>query len=176
MAQIRRVHPGRTTRGRATSQVITAGEALAFHYVALVERCGMRKMLAIFAWLLLTSTLGAGLATADDWNPAYFADRDVLELRTEREGESEHWFKVWLAVVDNQLYVRLGGRAADRINGNTADSLGLRVAASQYEVSGTPAPDMAEKVAAVIADKYPSDFLVRFFPHPLTLRLEPVAD
>jgi hypothetical protein len=35
---------------------------------------------------------------------------------------------------------------------------------------------MAEKVAAVIADKYPSDFLIRFFPHPLTLRLEPVAD
>ena len=32
---------------------------------------------------------------------------------------------------------------------------------------------MAEKVAAAMGDKYWSDVFVRFFSHPLTLRLAP---
>jgi hypothetical protein len=31
---------------------------------------------------------------------------------------------------------------------------------------------MAEKVAAAIAQKYWSDVVIRWFPHPLTVRLE----
>jgi hypothetical protein len=39
-------------------------------------------------------------------------------------------------------------------------------------VKGTPAPEMAEKVSAAMGAKYWSDFFIRWFEHPLTLRLE----
>ena len=35
---------------------------------------------------------------------------------------------------------------------------------------------MAERVAAAMADKYWSDIFVRFFAHPLTLRLKPTVE
>jgi hypothetical protein len=41
------------------------------------------------------------------------------------------------------------------------------------EVIGVAVPEMAETVAAAMADKYWMDFFVHLVNHPLTLRLDP---
>jgi hypothetical protein len=117
----------------------------------------------------------ASLASATEWTPATFAKEDTLKLRTNCPSEGEYWFPVWLVVIDGQVYVRLGGRAAGRIECNsTAPFLGVEVAGQRFDhVRGVPAPDYAERVGKAMADKYTSDILVRLFSHPLTLRLVP---
>ncbi len=114
-------------------------------------------------------------ASAAQWNPEAFAKEDTLKLRTARTTDGEHWFPVWLVVIDGQVYVRLGSRAADRVQTNTtAPFLGIEVAGQRFDhVRGVPAPEYAERVGKAMADKYTSDFLVRLFSHPLTLRLVP---
>src|SRR5262249_35149112 len=112
---------------------------------------------------------------AAEWNPSAFAKEDTLKLGTTAPGDSAHWFPVWLVVIDNQVYVRLGTRAAGRVERNTQSPfLGVEVAGQRYEhVKGVPAPDYAERVAKAMADKYTSDIFVHWFSHPLTLRLVP---
>ena len=114
-------------------------------------------------------------AHAVEWTPAALAKESTLKLRTVSAEEGEHWFPVWLVVVDNQIYVRLGSRAAGRVEHNTlAPFLGVEVAGQRFErVRGVPAPEYAEQVAKAMADKYTSDLIVHLFPHPLTLRLVP---
>jgi hypothetical protein len=125
--------------------------------------------LGLTAALLVASSA----AVAGRWDPAAFATEDTLQLRTTRAGEGEHWFKVWLVVIDGQVYVRLGSRAAERIESNTtAPVLGVEVAGQRFDrVRGVPAPDYAERVAKAMAEKYTSDIVVHLFSHPLTLRL-----
>jgi hypothetical protein len=100
---------------------------------------------------------------------------DTLELRTTDPGADPHWSPVWVAVLDEQVYVRLGGRAAGRIERNTtAPFVGVRIGGHEFErVRAEPAPDMADRVAKEMAEKYWSDLFIRFFPHPMTLRLVP---
>jgi len=127
-------------------------------------------------WAAALVLLGSLEVRADsEWTPAAWKDADTVELRTIAAGEDPHWFKVWVAVVDDQLYVRLGRRAVDRIEGNTAKPVvGVRIAGHEFDrVRGTAAPEMAERVAAEIARKYWSDVLIRHVAHPLTLRLDP---
>lgn len=114
-------------------------------------------------------------ASAAQWNTEGFAKEDTLKLGTTRATEGEHWFPVWLVVIDGQVYVRLGSRAADRVQTNTtAPFVGVEIAGQRFDhVRGVPAPDYAERVGKAMADKYTSDFLVRLFSHPLTLRLVP---
>src|SRR5438067_1677561 len=90
-------------------------------------------------------------------------------------GEPAHWFSVWLVVIDDQVYVRLGPRAAGRIEKNVAAPyVGVRILGQQFErVRAEPAPDHAERVAKAMAAKYWSDLVVHHFSHPLTLRLAP---
>jgi hypothetical protein len=125
--------------------------------------------------LALATLLLCPLARAADWTPAKWSELDTLDLRTNVPGEGEYWFPVWLVVMDDQAYVRLGSKAAGRVEKNTTKPyLGVRVAGQQFDrVKGTPAPEMAEKVAAAMGDKYWSDTFIRWFDHPLTLRLEP---
>jgi hypothetical protein len=119
--------------------------------------------------------LGAARPGWAEWDPVRFAAEDTLELLTVSATEGEHWFPVWLVVVDGQLFVRLGTRAANRVEGNTrAPILSVRVAGEEFAaVHGEPAPDMAERVAQAMAEKYTTDILIRHFAHPLTLRLIP---
>ena len=128
----------------------------------------------IAASLLL---LVATRAEAATWQPSAWVDEDTLEIRTQAPDEEPYWFPVWLVVIDDQVYVRLGSRAAGRVEANTTKPiLGVRVGGAEFpSVNGVPAPEMAEKVNAMMADKYWSDLAIRLFPHPLTLRLEPVA-
>jgi hypothetical protein len=119
--------------------------------------------------------LAAPCAYAGDWEPEKFAKLDTLKLRTDCPGEGEYWFPVWLVVIDGQVYVRLGSRAAARVQCNSAAPfLGVEVGQTRFpHVRGVPAPEEAKRVAKAMADKYVSDIFVRFFSHPLTLRLVP---
>ena len=123
--------------------------------------------------LLLLCVLGVTRAAAE-WTPAKWAATSTLELRTTRAGEEEHWSKVWLVVLDDQLYVRLGTRAAGRIADNTtAPLLDVRIDGQQFRVKGVDSPADAERVAQAMGDKYWSDVLVKYFAHPMTLKLVP---
>ena len=99
----------------------------------------------------------------------------VSVLGTTVPDEGEYWFKVWLVVLDDQLYVRLGTRAAERVEqSSTRPYLGVRVAGQTFpRVRAEPAPERVGGVADAMAKKYWSDALIHFFPHPLTLRLLP---
>ena len=120
----------------------------------------------------------ASVALAADWKPPAYADASTIELRTTAPGEGEHWFPVWVVVVDGQVYVRLGARAASRIERNTtAPYVGVRILGQQFDrVRGVPAPEEAERVAAAMRAKYWTDVIVRYMSHPLTLRLVPADD
>ena len=121
--------------------------------------------------------LAVALRTADaaEWKPAAWADTGTIELRTVGAEEGEHWFPVWVAVIDGQVYVRLGSRAATRIEKNqTAPYVGVRVGGEQFDrIKAIPAPEYRERVAQAMAAKYWSDLVVHLLPHPLTLRLVP---
>lgn len=109
------------------------------------------------------------------WTPAAWSAEDTVELTTDVAGEGLHTFPVWLVVLDGQLYVRLGGRAAARVEqSREAPFVGVTVAGRRFErVRAEPVPDMAERVADAMAEKYWSDVFIRFVPHPLTARLVP---
>ena len=131
----------------------------------------MRTLLVAFSLVL-----SAGAARAD-WTPSAFAAEETLEFLTIEEGE-EHWSPVWLVVIDDQVYVRLGSRAAGRYEGNaTKPYLKVRIAGQQFDtVLGDPAPVMAEAVDTAMASKYWSDIFIRYAAHPLTLRLTPAGN
>jgi hypothetical protein len=126
-------------------------------------------MRALLVLLLATA------ASAGEWNPAAWASASTVELRTEAAGEGPHWFPVWLVVVDGQVYVRLGPRAASRIERNTtAPYVGVKIVGQEFDrVRAVPAPDYVDRVAQAMAAKYWGDILVRHMSHPMTLRLVP---
>jgi hypothetical protein len=136
------------------------------------------SLLGIIVGLFACTAVARGDVPASAWDPDRWREEDTVELRTTAPGEKPHWFKVWLVVLDGQLYVRLGGRAAGRFEGNTTrPEIGVRIAGLEFErVTGTSAPDMVGPVADAMADKYWSDVFVRFVSHPLTLRLAPASD
>jgi len=126
--------------------------------------------------ICLLALLTAATAHAA-WDSAAFSKLDTLEFRTIGPEEGEHWSTVWLVVIDNQVYIRLGSRAADRMEHNTTKpNVALRIGGQQFDnVVAQPAPDMAARVAAAMGEKYWSDVIIRHFNHPLTMRLVPAA-
>ena len=124
---------------------------------------------------VLVLALLAAPSAAAEWTPRAYAGANTLELRTIAPGEPAHWFSVWLVVIDDQVYVRLGPRAAGRIEKNVAAPyVGVRILGQQFErVRAEPARDHAAPVANAMAAKYWSDLVVHHFSHPLTLRLAP---
>lgn len=126
---------------------------------------------------LLIGTCLAVLSAAAEaqWVPEAFRNESTLDFLTVNPEGGEHWSRVWLVVLDSQLYVRLGSRAAGQVERNTrAPLLSVRIAGQEFErVRAEPAPEESARVAAAMADKYWSDLFVRHFHHPLTLRLTP---
>jgi len=134
----------------------------------------MRTALAV---LILAAAVRSIAAEPSVWTPKAWADENTVELRTTDQGAEPYWFPVWLVTVDDQLYVRLGSRAAGRFDRNvTKPIIGVRIAGKTFErIRGVEAPDMVDKVQAAMADKYwtQADFVVRRISHPYTLRLVP---
>jgi hypothetical protein len=114
-------------------------------------------------------------ALAAEWRPAAWVSEDTIELLTVGPDGGEHWFPVWLVVLDGDVFVRLGSRAAARIEANrTRPYVGVRIAGAEFpRVRGEPAPETAARVAAAMGEKYWSDVVIRHLAHPLTLRLRP---
>ena len=131
----------------------------------------LQRTCAAAAAVLLFSSVAA----AAEWKPGAWMQESTLDFRTTAPGESEHWSRVWLVVIDGDVYVRLGSRAADRITKNqTSPIVGVRIVRDEFDrVRAEPAPDKTAAVAAAMADKYWSDALIQYFPHPLTMRLVP---
>ncbi len=134
----------------------------------------MPRMLGLLLSILLVATRAAA-APVPGWTPGAWAAEDTLQLTTDRPDEGAYTFPVWLVVVDDQLYVRLGGRAADRVQKSaSAPYVGVTVGGQHFDkVRCEPAPDQVTRVAEAMGAKYTSDLLIRYFPHPLTCRLVP---
>lgn len=132
----------------------------------------MRRLLSWTGALLLALST---TALAAEWTPAAYAGESTLDLLTVGPEEGEHWFPVWLVVLDGQVYVRLGSRAAERIEKNRTDPfVGVRVKGEQFDrVKAEHVPDQTQRVARAMGEKYWSDVVIRYFPHPLTMRLVP---
>jgi hypothetical protein len=136
----------------------------------------MRTLARAAAAVALLAAVAVPARAVEGWTPSAWKDESTLQLRTAAPGEEPHWFPVWLVVIDGALYVRLGNRAARRVEHNASGmQLGIRVDDHEFRVTGVPAPDMAERVAAAMREKYWSDVFVRWISHPMTLRLEPAA-
>ena len=129
----------------------------------------MRRLVLV----LIALTLTAAAAKAD-WTPQTFSSENTLEFLTVEDGV-EHWSTVWLVVIDGQVYIRLGSRAAGRIEANaTKPDVKVRIAGQTFDkVKAEAVPDMAEPVGKAMGEKYWSDVFVRHFSHPLTMRLTP---
>ena len=115
------------------------------------------------------------VAPPSAWNPPAWIQEGTVELGVVRADGAPHWFKVWLAVVDGQAYVRLGAQSAAKLEENrTKPLIGVRVAGHEFQrVRAEPSPAMADRVAGVMAEKYWSDIFIRLVPHPVTARLTP---
>jgi hypothetical protein len=144
--------------------------------VRYAARMSMARALILVAVLLAPAASDAPAADlASAWTPDAWKTQDTLELQTTVPEEGDYWFPVWLVVLDEQVYVRLGTRAADRVEKSTTKPfMGVRIAGQQFDrVKAIPAPDKAEAVATAMGEKYWSDVFIRYFDHPLTLRLTP---
>ncbi len=111
----------------------------------------------LLPWLLSLSLLHA----APRWSPMEVRDQSTLEFLTVGPEEGEHWSTVWFVVIDGVLYVRLGPRAAGRIDRNTtAPRLQVRTAGREAQpMRYEKAPEKAAAVAAAMREKYWSDVL-----------------
>jgi hypothetical protein len=128
--------------------------------------------LAVF-WIALLNGSCAADNLVPGWDPNAFRDQSTLQIMTTGPEEGEHWSRVWLAVIGGQLYVRLCDRAFGRVQKNTTSPyVKVKIADQEFDkVRLEAAPDMKEKVAQAMADKYFLDFLVRHESHPMTARL-----
>ena len=143
------------------------------------------KSYRIASLALLSVVLSIALAAAaraDDnavpaWDPTVFRDASTIKIMTTEPDAGEHWSNLWVVVIDGQPYVRLGDRAYGRIQKNsTSPYVRLKVADKEFDkVKVEEAPDMKEKVAAAMADKYWLDILIRHESHPMVARLVPEA-
>jgi hypothetical protein len=129
----------------------------------------------LYATTTAAAILAASAAGAADWKPRQFDEESILEFRTvNAEGEG-HWSKVWLVVLEDQVYVNLGDRAAERLKSNaTAPMVSVRVGDEEFEnVRVEPAQELQPAVAQAIADKYWTGFLVPHRPPSQVMRLRP---
>ena len=125
--------------------------------------------------LSLVILLSAPAAFAADWTPETWAAEDTIQFRSDCPEEGEHWSYIWMVVLDGAAYVRLGSQSAGRFDCSTSKPLtSIRVAGQQFDnVEMIQAPEMAERVAAAMHEKYWSDFTVSWMHHPYTMRLTP---
>ena len=130
--------------------------------------------IAVFSIVLIGAARAAS-NSVPGWDPNAFRDLSTLQIMTVGPEEGEHWSKLWLAVIDGQVYVRLGDKSFGRVQKNTANPyVKVKIGDNEFDkVKLEPALDMKDKVAAAMKEKYFMDFLVRNSSHPMTARLVP---
>jgi hypothetical protein len=135
------------------------------------------RLSALVCGLCAALAVGATVAGAGSWDAESFRNEDTLDFFTAVPDEGEHWSRVWLVVLDGTVYIRLGSRAASRMEKHSgAPVVKVRIAGQEFDrVRADATPDKATAVAEAMGDKYWSDALIRFLPHPLTMRLVPEA-
>lgn len=129
------------------------------------------SLLALIAGLIGLNT-GSAAAEGHSWEK--FQNDETLEVLTIDSSGEEYWSTFWLVVLDGEFYLRLGSRGSDRIKGHTKmPHVSVKIGGQQFDqVKVVDTPDKAEAVAAAMADKYWSDMFIRYFSHPMTVRLE----
>jgi len=132
---------------------------------------------ALLAALLFTCVAAARAAanSVPGWDPHIFGLASTVQIMTTEPEVGEHWSNLWVVVIDGQAYVRLGDRAYGRIQRNTtAPYVKVKVEGREFDkVKVEEMPDMKDKVAAAMADKYWMDLLIRHESHPMVARLMP---
>ena len=103
--------------------------------------------------LATTLIIMSAVAVADEpasWDPQTLCAGEHAGISFGSPQEGEHWSRVWVVAVDDQLYVRLGRRAATRFEKNTtAPFVKVRISGHEFDyVQSEPAPEMAQRVAA----------------------------
>jgi hypothetical protein len=78
-----------------------------------MERMRTWTFALAFVWVV------AGEGLAADWDARVFRDDATLEFKTVSPAGDEHWSTMWLVVIDGEVYVNLGTRAAERLRTNT---------------------------------------------------------
>jgi hypothetical protein len=131
-----------------------------------------------FAAFVLSMLVVAAPSHAADWSPGMWISEETLKLRTDCPDEGEHWSYVWLVVLDGDVWVRLGSKAAARVDCNkTKPITSVRIANEVFpQVELVEVPEMADRVAAAMADKYWTDVFVRYMDHPYTMKLVPKSE
>jgi len=122
------------------------------------------------------------LLAAPAFDAAEIDGASTLEFLTVGAEEGEHWSTVWFVVIDGAVYLRLGPRAAGRIDKNTTSPrLQMRVGQQTYPMRYEKVPEKAEAVANAMYRKYWTDILGEPFRKlgltspTVTLRLVPDA-
>jgi hypothetical protein len=108
----------------------------------------------LLATLSLTTLLAAGA-----WDLSPVEDQNNVEFLTVVPDEGEHWSTVWFVVLDDAVYLRLGPRGAGRVEkSSTAPRMKLRFSDERvYDVQYAKVPEMAERVADAMYEKYWTD-------------------
>ncbi|MGH7962965.1 MAG: hypothetical protein ACRERD_14230 [Candidatus Binatia bacterium] len=130
------------------------------------------RLWVICLFLLVWLTASAVAAQEQGWG--LLGDEATLQVLTVDHTGREHWSTFWWVVVDGQLYLRLGRQGAARIEGNrNKPFVSVKIGGQRFDdVRVVAAPEKTEAVAEAMAKKYRLDLLIRYFPHPLTARLE----
>jgi len=137
----------------------------------------MKGIMSMKTWTLAIAVVLslAGQAPAAQWDPQAVRDESTLEFLTVSEGEEGHWSTVWFVVLDGDVYVNLGDRAATRLRTNTTSPfVSVRIDEAEFErIRVDAAQDRQKEVADAIADKYWTGFLVPYRPPSQVMRLRP---
>lgn len=135
----------------------------------------IRTLALSFAFVLSAAVVASSPsdAVAADWTPAKWEANDTLQFRSDCPGEEDYWSYVWLVVLDGDVYVRLGGRAAGRVDCNKTKMVtAIKIGGEEFPaVEMVPTPEMADRVSAAMAAKYSTDLFVRYMNHPYTMKL-----
>jgi len=123
--------------------------------------------------IAIVTTVRADSEAVPGWSPDTWADLSTMQIMTTSPEGEEHWSTLWLVVIDHKLYARLGTRSYGRIQTNkTIPWVKLKIDDKQFDkVLVENAPEMKDKVATAMAQKYWLDMLVRYSEHPCTARL-----
>jgi hypothetical protein len=133
--------------------------------------------ITVAAFITFVGAARAAETVAPGWDPAAFREASVIQIMTTEPDVGEHWSKLWVVVIDDQPFVRLGSRSYGRVQKNTTSPyVKLKIGDQEFDkVKLEEMPDMRDKVAAAMADKYFMDKLIRYENHPMVARLVPEA-